>query len=131
MEQCTRPEPIEPRFARIPVSPTNTTPSTPSTPPTPEQIALVDKLHRRDLEDGFGEVYTDFAIHADGFSRIVLLAGAMTPRRLGRLVQRLLEIETYRMAALLGLPAAREVSEPRANGSGSVCTVAVTWLRPL
>jgi uncharacterized membrane-anchored protein len=31
----------------------------------------------------------------------------MTPRRLGRLVQRLLEIETYRMAALLGLPAAR------------------------
>ena len=34
----------------------------------------------------------------------------MTQRRLGRLVQRLLEIETYRMAALLGLPAAREAS---------------------
>ena len=34
----------------------------------------------------------------------------MTPRRLGRLVQRLLEIETYRMAALLGLPAAREAA---------------------
>jgi hypothetical protein len=30
---------------------------------------------------------------------MVLLAGGMTPRRLGRLVQRLLEIETYRMAA--------------------------------
>ena len=38
----------------------------------------------------------------------MLLAGGMTPRRLGRLVQCLLEIETYRMAALLGLPAARE-----------------------
>ena len=56
------------------------------------------------------EIYTDFAIHADGFSRMVLLAGGMTQRRLGRLVQRLLEIETYRMAALLGLPAAREAS---------------------
>ena len=59
---------------------------------------------------GHGELYTDFAIHADGASRMVLLAGGMTPRRLGRLVQRLLEIETYRMMALLGLPAAREAA---------------------
>ncbi len=59
---------------------------------------------------GLGEVYTDFALHADGCSRVVLLVGAMGPRRLGRLVQRLLEIETYRMAALLGLPAAREAA---------------------
>ncbi len=59
------------------------------------------------VADGSAEVHTDFAIHADGFSRMVLLVGNMTQRRLGRLVQRLLEIETYRMAALLGLPAAR------------------------
>jgi len=62
------------------------------------------------VADGFGELYTDFAIHADGFSRMLLLTGSMAPRRIGRLVQRLLEIETYRMAALLGLPAARDVS---------------------
>ncbi len=62
------------------------------------------------VADGFGEVYTDFEVHADGFSRIVLLAGGLSPRRLGRLVQSLLEIETYRMAALLGLPAARDAS---------------------
>jgi uncharacterized membrane-anchored protein len=59
---------------------------------------------------GQGEVYTDFAMHADGFSRMVLLAGKVGARRLGRLVQQLLEIDTYRMAALLGLPAAREAS---------------------
>ena len=59
---------------------------------------------------GQGEVYTDFAMHADGFSRMVLLAGQVGPRRLGRLVQQLLEIDTYRMAALLGLPAARQAS---------------------
>ncbi|OYZ43621.1 MAG: hypothetical protein B7Y20_14345 [Acidovorax sp. 16-64-162] len=69
-----------------------------------------DTLVASTVADGHGELYTDFAIHADGFSRMVLLAGGMTPRRLGRLVQRLLEIETYRMAALLGLPAAREAA---------------------
>jgi uncharacterized membrane-anchored protein len=41
---------------------------------------------------------------------MVLLAHDIGPRRLGRLVQRLLEIDAYRMAALLGLPAARESS---------------------
>lgn len=69
-----------------------------------------DTLVASTVADGHGEVYTDFAIHADGSSRMVLLAGGMTPRRLGRLVQQLLEIDTYRMAALLGLPAAREAS---------------------
>jgi len=59
---------------------------------------------------GQGAVYTDFALHADGYSRMVLMADGMPARRLGRLVQRLLEIDTYRMAALLGLPAARESS---------------------
>ena len=56
-------------------------------------------------------VFTDFAIHPDGSSRMLLFAGDLHPRRLGRLVQRLLEIETYRMVALLGLPAARQASE--------------------
>ena len=59
---------------------------------------------------GAAEVYTDFSMRSDGSSRMLLLTGNLSPRRLGRLVQRLLEIETYRMAALLGLPAAREAS---------------------
>ena len=69
-----------------------------------------DTLVASTVAEGMAEVYTDFAIHADRFSRMLLLAGGMTSRRLGRLVQRLLEIETYRMAALLGLPAAREAT---------------------
>jgi uncharacterized membrane-anchored protein len=60
------------------------------------------------VADGHGEVYTDFALHSDTFSRMVLLTGGLTPRRLGRLVQQLLEVDTYRMAALLGLPTARD-----------------------
>ena len=62
------------------------------------------------VTDGQAHVYTDFRLDADGFARTVVCAGAMNPRRLGRTVQRLLEIETYRMMALLGLPVAREVA---------------------
>ena len=76
-----------------------------------KEVLLEDTLVASSVAGGVGEVYTDFAIHADGFSRMVLKAGDLSPRRLGRLVQRLLEIETYRMAALLGLPAAREATQ--------------------
>jgi uncharacterized membrane-anchored protein len=74
------------------------------------QMLLEDTLVASSVAGAGAEVYTDFIIHADGFSRMVLAAGGLSPRRLGRLVQRLLEIETYRMAALLGLPKAREAS---------------------
>lgn len=60
---------------------------------------------------GHTEICTDFAIHADGYSRILVRPSVhISARRLGRLVQRLLEIETYRMTALLGLPAARKAA---------------------
>ncbi|MDO8771024.1 MAG: DUF3422 domain-containing protein [Burkholderiaceae bacterium] len=83
-----------------------------------------DTLIGSAVADGFAEVHTDFAIHADGFSRMVLLVGSMTQRRLGRLVQRLLEIETYRMAALLGLPAAREAGSALAYAERELAELA-------
>ena len=76
-----------------------------------KEVLMEDTLVASSVAGGVGEIYTDFAIHADGFSRMVLKAGDLSLRRLGRLVQRLLEIETYRMAALLGLPAAREAAQ--------------------
>jgi uncharacterized membrane-anchored protein len=83
-----------------------------------------DTLVASTVADGFGEVYTDFGVHADGFSRMVVLAGGMAPRRLGRLVQGLLEIETYRMAALLGLPAARDASTVLASAERELAELA-------
>jgi uncharacterized membrane-anchored protein len=74
------------------------------------QLLLDDSLLASSVARGAAEVYIDFAIHADGASRMILRTGSMTQRRLGRLVQRLIEIETYRMAALMGLPAARAAS---------------------
>ncbi len=88
------------------------------------QVLSDETLVASTLADGFAEVYTDFKIHADGFSRMVLLAGSLSPRRLGRLVQGLLEIETYRMAALLGLPAAREASAVLASAEMELAELA-------
>jgi uncharacterized membrane-anchored protein len=54
---------------------------------------------------------TDFRIHSDGFSRFLLQDRNLTPRQAGRTIQRLLEIEAYRMMALLALPVARALGE--------------------
>ena len=83
-----------------------------------------DTLVASTVAEGHGEVYTDFQLHPDGYSRIVLLTGSLTPRRQGRLVQQLLEIETYRMAALLGVPAAREASHVLADAERELAELA-------
>lgn len=59
------------------------------------------------LLDGRGMAFGDFRIHADGFVPFLVLDDGMTPWQAGRIVQRLLEIETYRIMALLALPVAR------------------------
>jgi len=59
------------------------------------------------IADGGGAALTDFRIHSDGFSRFWVESRSMSARQTGRIVQRLLEIETYRMMALLALPVAR------------------------
>jgi uncharacterized membrane-anchored protein len=55
-------------------------------------------------------VWTDFAIAADGFSRFVVQDRGLQFQQAGRLVQRVLEVETYRMMALLGLPHAQQAA---------------------
>ena len=59
------------------------------------------------IGDGAGLAFTDFVIHPDGFARFLLLDREMTERQGGRMLQRLFEIEAYRMMALLALPVAR------------------------
>jgi uncharacterized membrane-anchored protein len=59
------------------------------------------------ISGGAATALTDFRIHPDGFSRHLLLDHATSPWQAGRVVQRLLEIDTYRIMALLALPVAR------------------------
>lgn len=69
------------------------------------------------------QVWTDFLIHADGFSRFVVRDHGMHSQQAGRLVQRLLEIETYRMMALLGLPPAQRANPALNAIEGELATL--------
>ncbi len=71
----------------------------------PESLAVSKVL------DNAALVASDFRIDATGHVRFAVLAREATGvRRLGRIVQRLLEIETYKSMAMLSLPMARRVS---------------------
>jgi uncharacterized membrane-anchored protein len=61
--------------------------------------------------DGEAVVAADFRIDEHGHGRLFVLAvPGIGRRRLGRIVQRLLEIETYKCMAMLTLPLGREVA---------------------
>jgi uncharacterized membrane-anchored protein len=60
-----------------------------------------------EIGDGAAYAFTDFQTHADGYARFLVLDRSLSPRQAGRMLQRLFEIESYRMMALLALPVAR------------------------
>ena len=61
----------------------------------------------RSLADGgAARISTDFKIGPGGFTRILIESHNLGGAAAGQLVQRLLEVETYRTLALLGLPEA-------------------------
>lgn len=75
-----------------------------------DELALLfgtDNIAGSLVSGAAAKVWMDFAIHDDGFGRILVGDRTLRPRQAGRLVQRLCEIETYRTMALLALPAAR------------------------
>lgn len=63
-----------------------------------------------EIGGGAGYAYTDFRMRADGFARFLVLNRSFTARQAGRMVQRLLEIEAYRMMALLAFPLVARLS---------------------
>jgi len=60
--------------------------------------------------EGKARVWGSFKLHSDGFGRFMVLNRDMSDSQLGRLNQRLMEIETYRLMSLLALPLAREIT---------------------
>ena len=62
------------------------------------------------LGGGHSWALTDFRIAPSGFERMMVIAPPdMSSPRAGRISQRLLELETYRLMALRGLPVAKEL----------------------
>ncbi len=74
---------------------------------SPEKLFGHDDLAGARVTGGAATIWMDFRIGADGFSRALVMDHALGPARLGRLIRRLVEIETYRMMALLAFPVAR------------------------
>ena len=60
-----------------------------------------------EIAEGAGTLYTDFRLRDDGCSRLWLVNRKLTLAQTGRMLQRLFEIEAYRVLALLALPIAR------------------------
>lgn len=85
-----------------------------------------ESLVGSEVAGGRADVYTDFLLHPDGFSRLVLNEKGLSARELGRLVQQLIEIDTYRMAALLGLPVARDASAALSNAERELAALAAS-----
>jgi uncharacterized membrane-anchored protein len=75
----------------------------------PELVGLFDNntvmggfvAHQRAM------LWTDFIIHGDRFRRYLIRDIGMNHRGMARMIQRVLEIETYRSLAMLALPLAR------------------------
>ncbi|PSF05092.1 DUF3422 domain-containing protein [Marinobacter fuscus] len=61
-------------------------------------------------QEGAARILGSFQLHSDNFGRFMVLNQQMSNSQLGRLVQRLMEIENYRLMSLLALPLARELT---------------------
>ena len=72
---------------------------------------------------GAASVWSDNQIHRDNFGRILIHDENLRSRQIGRLVQRLLEIETYRMLAMLPLPITREIIPQLARADQRLATL--------
>ena len=69
------------------------------------------KMGRTANHQSHSHLMTNLRIETDGFERILVLAVPNTSEnRAGRIVQRLLELETYRIMSLLSLPVAKKLA---------------------
>lgn len=75
------------------------------------------------IGDGAGAVFTDFRVHADGFSRFLISDIQLGARQAGRMLQRLFEIDTYRMMAFLALPLAKNLSPQLTEADGELTEI--------
>jgi uncharacterized membrane-anchored protein len=82
---------------------------------TPQTEKLIDGFDPASLchslvESGKAAVITDFRQDSEGLTRMLMLDRGLPAARIGALSQRLLDIETYRTLAMLGLPLAQSLS---------------------
>lgn len=77
---------------------------------SPERLFDRASLAVAENTDGAALYATDFQAGPSGFVRILLVDRGMSADRAGATVQRVIELETYRTLALLGLPEAQRLA---------------------
>lgn len=85
----------------------------PDTDPTADQVRPhfeSQRLISSWVIDRKARLWTAWRLHRDGLGRILVHNRDLNPCQLGRLVRRLLELETYRMMVLLAFPLARRIA---------------------
>ena len=76
------------------------------------------------LGNGHSWALTDFQIGAGGYERMLVIARpGTTQTRAGRISQRLLELEIYRLMALRGLPVAKELAPWLADAESALADI--------
>lgn len=101
--------------------------------PEPDAASLAAFFGHEDLAGSrvssrLATVWTDFRIGPDGYTRMLVHDQGLSPLRLGRVIRRIHEIETYRMMALLALPLARKVQVELAGLERAVSKVTADML---
>lgn len=59
---------------------------------------------------GKANLYTAFRLHTDNFGRFIIRNRGMSNPQMGRLVRRLIEVETYRLLSVIPLPLAKQIA---------------------
>jgi uncharacterized membrane-anchored protein len=79
---------------------------------TPDLATLFDpaSLAASQVLNDHATIATDFQVDSNGFVRVLIHNHGLTPVETGGLVLRILEVETYRCFALLGLPLAHRIT---------------------
>jgi len=89
----------------------------------PERLFDRASLAVAENSDGAAVYATDFKLGPSGFVRILIIDRGLTEDRAGALAQRVLEIETYRTLALLGLPEAQRLAPSIGNSERRLAEV--------
>jgi uncharacterized membrane-anchored protein len=79
-------------------------------PAGPQAVFGDGRAAAAEAEGGAALVATDFQADPHGFVRVLVIDSHLMPAQAGALVQRVLEVETYRTLALLGLPEAQALA---------------------
>jgi len=91
----------------------------PGEPPEPHVESMREMFEEQlvfgsNIVDRRAAIFTSFRLHSDGFARFLVYNRELSDFQAGRTTQRVLEVETYRIMALLGFPVAKAIW-PRAQ----------------